>query len=111
LRHIFQCFNTLDNTFSENSIDLSDAGSASIWALTAEGNDLYVVYGNPDFDDKLTGESTFTIQKAEIPRGLWLSIIDKKFALCQNYNCKTNKSSKIKLISTMISFDLPQILQ
>jgi Kelch motif protein len=63
----FGVFNTQDNNFREIGIDLTDAGSASIWALTAVGNDLYVVYGDPNNVDELSQEQTFTIQRAEIP--------------------------------------------
>lgn len=64
----FGVFNTLDNSFTEINIDLSDVQGASIWALTAVGNDLYVIYGDPLNDiDELSLEQTFTIQKAEIP--------------------------------------------
>lgn len=65
---IFGVFDTSTNQFTEININLSDAEGASIWAMTAIGNDLYVVYGDPINDiDQLTLEQTFTIQKAAIP--------------------------------------------
>jgi len=64
----FGVFNTRDNSFTEIDINLSDADGASIWALTAVGNDLYIVYGDPVNDiEELSLEQTFTIQRAEIP--------------------------------------------
>jgi len=64
----FGVFDTTDNSFTEIEFNLSDAGTGSIWALTAVGNDLYVVYGDPVIDvSEITGQQEFTIQKAEIP--------------------------------------------
>ena len=64
----FGVFDTRDNSFTEITINLSDANVNSIWAMTAIGNDLYVVYGDPVNDiEELSQEQTFTIQRAEIP--------------------------------------------
>ncbi len=64
----FGVFDTRDNTFTEININLSDAEANSIWAMTAIGNNLYVVYGDPVNDvEELSQRQLFSIQKAEIP--------------------------------------------
>ncbi len=65
---LFGVFDTRDNTFTEIPINLTDEAVNSIWALTAIGNTLYVVYGDPLNDvHEVTGLQTFTIQQARIP--------------------------------------------
>lgn len=64
----FGVFDTADNSFTEVEVSLSDDATASIWAMTAIGNDLYIVYGDPVNDlEPISGKQLFSIQKAEIP--------------------------------------------